>query len=262
MLTAYVKVKHTDGSYILARALLDCASEANFVTEALAQRLCSKRTPANIDVYGISQSVKQVKYKTTIVVSSRFGSYKSSMEFLVLPTLTRILPTTTVDISKWVVPRHLPLADPKFNIAHDVDVIIGVKNFLTILENDQISLGAGLPVLRKTVFGYVVVGEVMEQDKSSVVCNVSSIDNLESMVQKFWEVESFEKGKVLSLEELYCENHFEKTHVRGPDGRYVIRLPIRGEMLDALGESFKIAERRFLAIEKKLLTNSHLSFEY
>ncbi|XP_065079710.1 uncharacterized protein LOC135702582 [Ochlerotatus camptorhynchus] len=203
---------HSNGSYILARALLDCASEANFVTESLAQRLCSKRTPANIDVYGISQSVKKVKHKTNITVSSRLGSYTTSPY-------------------------------PKFNIAHDIDLIIGIKNFFSILENEQLTLGSGLPVLRKTVFGYVVAGEAMEKSASTVVCNVSSIDNLESIVRKFWEVESFEKGKVLSLEELYCENHFRETHQRAPDGRYVVRLPIREEMLDSLGESFKIAEQ-------------------
>ncbi|XP_058840607.1 uncharacterized protein LOC131696092, partial [Topomyia yanbarensis] len=163
MLTAYVKVKHVNGSHIFARALLDCASEANFVTEGLAQQLCSKRLPANIEVYGISQSVKQVKHKTNIVVSSRNGSYTNTMEFLILPKLTRILPTANVDIAKWVIPRHLPLADPKFNIAHDIDLIVGIKNFFSILENDQISLGAGMPVLRKTVFGYVVAGEAGEQ---------------------------------------------------------------------------------------------------
>ncbi|XP_062538841.1 uncharacterized protein LOC134207138 [Armigeres subalbatus] len=262
MLTAYVKVKHVNGSYILARALLDCASEANFVTESLAQRLCSKRTSAKIEVYGISQSVKQVKHKTNITVSSRSESYTTTMEFLILSTLTRMLPTTTVDISKWVIPRHLPLADPKFNVAHDVDLIIGVKNFFLILENDQVSLGAGLPVLRKTVFGYVVAGEAEQKTAPTVVCNITSIDNLESMVHKFWEVESFEKGKALSLEELYCENHFRKTHSRASDGRYVVRLPIRGEMLNMLGESFKIAERRFSAIERKLSSDPQLHAEY
>ncbi|XP_062713665.1 uncharacterized protein LOC134290523 [Aedes albopictus] len=82
------------------------------------------------------------------------------------------------------------------------------------------------------------------------------------MVHKFWEVESFEKGKALSLEELYCENHFRKTHYRASDGRYVVRLPIRGEMLDSLGESFRIAERRFSAIERKLSSDPQLHAEY
>ncbi|XP_065088263.1 uncharacterized protein LOC135709795 [Ochlerotatus camptorhynchus] len=184
------------------------------------------------------------------------------MDFLILPMLTRILPTANVDISKWVIPRLLPLADPKFNIAHDIDLIIGIKNFFSILENEQLTLGSVLPVLRKTVFGYVVAGEAMEKTASTVVCNVSSIDNLESIVRKFWEVESFEKGKALSLEELYCENHFRETHQRAPDGRYVVRLPIREEMLDSLGESFKIAERRFLAIERKLSSDPVLHAEY
>ncbi|XP_058816591.1 uncharacterized protein LOC131679858 [Topomyia yanbarensis] len=262
MLTAYVKVKNIDGQYIHARALLDWASEANFVTESLAQALRLKRAPANVDVYGISQSVKRVKQQIPIVVSSRTGPYTTSMNFLILPSLTRILPTVDVDVSKWIIPRHLPLADPKFNIAHDVDLIIGIKSFFAILEEDQINLGNGLPVLRKTVFGYVVAGEAFETNNTSVVCNVSTIDNIASIVRKFWEVESFESGKALSLEEQYCESHFSKTHFRAPDGRYVVRLPIREEMLLSLGESFTVAKRRFSGIERKLSMDPQLQLEY
>ncbi|XP_053699086.1 uncharacterized protein LOC128746060 [Sabethes cyaneus] len=262
MLTAYIRVQDVNGTFHHARALLDCASEANFVTESLAQTLRLKRAPANIDVYGISQSVKKVKQQVPIVVSSRVGSYRSSMNFLILPSLTRILPTTNVDVSKWVLPRNLPLADPKFNIAHDVDMIIGIKSFFTILEDEQITLGNGLPILRKTVFGYVVAGEAFESQNCTVVCNVSTTENLTSAVRKFWEVESFETGKSLTLEEQYCETHFSKTHSRAPDGRYAVRLPIRNEMLPALGESFGVAKRRLLNVEKVLLSKPQLHSEY
>ncbi|XP_055542517.1 uncharacterized protein LOC129728126 [Wyeomyia smithii] len=224
MLTAYIRVKDTDGNYHHARALLDCASEANFVTESLAQRLRLKRAPANIDVYGISQSVKKVKQQVPIVISSRVRSYRSSMTFLILPSLTRILPT-----------------NPKFNIAHDVDMIIGIKSFFAILEDDQFTLGSGLPILRKTVFGYVVAGEAFESNNSTIVCNVSTVDNLTSAVRKFWEVESFENA---------------------PDGRYVVRLPIRDEMLSALGESVGVAKRRLLNNEKALSSKPQLRSEY
>ncbi|XP_058456484.1 uncharacterized protein LOC131433894 [Malaya genurostris] len=83
-----------------------------------------------------------------------------------------------------------------------------------------------------------------------------------SIVRKFWEVESFENGKAFSLEEQHCEAHFMKTHCRAPDGRYVVRLPIREEMLTSLGESFTVAKRRFLSIERKLISNSQLQLEY
>ncbi|XP_038106215.1 uncharacterized protein LOC119765979 [Culex quinquefasciatus] len=262
MLTAYVRVMCADGTHIHARALLDCASEANFVTESLAQALRSKRKPANVDVYGISQTVKKVKHQTTITVSSRVGPYTTSMDFLILPSLTRILPTTNVDVSKWVIPRHLPLADPKFNIAHDVDMIIGVKHFFAILQGEQLSIGSGLPTLRNTVFGYVVAGDTDAPAQQTVTCNVTAVERLEAAVRKFWEVESFETGKALSLEERYCENHFVKTHTRAPDGRYVVRLPIREELRSSLGESIAVAQRRFFSTEKKFTSNPELNKEY
>ena len=112
------------------------------------------------------------------------------------------------------------------------------------------------------MFGYVVAGEAGERISPTVSCNVSSIDKLESMIHKFWEVKSFEKGKAFSLEEQYCENHFRKTHYRASDGRFVVRLPIRGGMLDSLGESFKISEHRFSSIERKLSSEPQLHLQY
>ncbi|XP_058817062.1 uncharacterized protein LOC131680358 [Topomyia yanbarensis] len=132
------------------------------------------------------------------------------------------------------------------------------------MENEQISLGPQLPILRKTVFGYAVAGDHSQQDHiRTAVCNTAmTLDKLSAAVNKFWEVESFEGGKCLSLEEQYCENHFLRTHSRAPDGRYVVWLPIREEMLSELGESLPVALRRFHAIERKFLVNKQLHSDY
>ncbi|XP_038106645.1 uncharacterized protein LOC119766273 [Culex quinquefasciatus] len=98
-------------------------------------------------------------------------------------------------------------------------MIIGVKHFFAILQGEQLSIGSGLPTLRNTVFGYVVAGDTDAPAQQTVTCNVTAVERLEAAVRKFWEVESFETGKALSLEERYCENHFVKTHTRAPDGR-------------------------------------------
>ncbi|XP_055615345.1 uncharacterized protein LOC129761635 [Toxorhynchites rutilus septentrionalis] len=192
MLTAYVRVRDIDGTYSYARALLDSASERNFVTENLAQRLRLKRERADVDVYGIGNSVQRVTHLVSVSLSSRVGTFNANIDFLVLPSLTRILPSTTVDVSNWIIPRSLPLADPKFNIAHGIDMIIGVQWFFTLLENEQISLGPQLPILRKTVFGYAVAGDHANQSPVKItVCNAAiTIDNLAAAVQKFWETES------------------------------------------------------------------------
>ncbi|XP_062537957.1 uncharacterized protein LOC134206279 [Armigeres subalbatus] len=264
MLTAYVRVRDIDGHYSLARALLDSASERNFVTEHLAQRLRLKRDKAEVDVYGIGNSVQHVTHSVSVNLSSRVGPFSANIEFLVLPSLTRILPSTNVDISKWVIPRTLPLADPKFNIAHGIDMILGIQWFFTLLEDEQITMGPQLPLLRKTVFGYAVAGDHANTEQiTTVVCNAAmTIDKLTAAVQRFWEVESFENGKAMSLEEQYCEDHFRNTHTRAPDGRYVVRLPVREEMLSELGESLPVAQRRFQALEKRFLTNTKLHTDY
>ncbi|XP_053681538.1 uncharacterized protein LOC128732318 [Sabethes cyaneus] len=264
MLTVYVKVRDVDGTYTLARALLDSASERNFVTENLAQRLRLKRTGSDIDVYGIGNTVQRVTQTITINLSSRISHFNADIDFLILPSLTRILPSVDVDITSWEIPNNLPLADPTFHRAHGIDMILGIQWFFSLLENDQITLGPQLPILRKTVFGYAIAGDHTQHNPiRTVVCNAAmTVDKLTAAVQRFWEVESFEGQSSLSLEEQYCENHFRTTHSRAPGGRYVVRLPIREELLSDLGESLPVAIRRFHAIERRLSSNRQLHSDY
>ncbi|XP_055526953.1 uncharacterized protein LOC129719584 [Wyeomyia smithii] len=264
MLTVYVKVRDINGTYILARALLDSASERNFVTENLAQRLRLKRTVSEIDVYGIGNSIQRVTQSVTINLASRVNQFNANIEFLILPSLTRILPSVDVDVSKWEIPKDLPVADPTFHLAHGIDMIIGIQWFFSLLENDQISLGPQLPILHKTVFGYAVAGDHTQRNPTrTAVCNAAmTVDKLTAAVQRFWEVESFDGGKSFSLDEQYCENHFRKTQSKAPDGRYVVRLPIHEELLSTMGESLPIAERRFHSLERKLSASTQLHSDY
>ncbi|XP_065075852.1 uncharacterized protein LOC135699500 [Ochlerotatus camptorhynchus] len=59
-----------------------------------------------------------------------------------------------------------------------------------------------------------------------------------------------------------CEEHFRWTVTRTSDSRYMVRLPLREEMLALLGDSFAVAQRRFLAIERKFAVNSDFKNEY
>ncbi|KAL1378902.1 hypothetical protein pipiens_015282 [Culex pipiens pipiens] len=71
--TALVNIRDYRGRTQVARCLLDCASQRNFITEALCEKLQLPRVrlPDAISICGIGNSSAFVKHKTTIAVHSR-----------------------------------------------------------------------------------------------------------------------------------------------------------------------------------------------
>ncbi|XP_055527328.1 uncharacterized protein LOC129719944 [Wyeomyia smithii] len=189
----------------------------------------------------------------------------TQLDCLVLPKLTVSLPSQHIDISRWRIPKNLPLADPQFNISQGVDMIIGAGLFFELLENQQLSLAAGYPMLQKTVLGYIVCGKI-EQPTLEVTdtqsCHFCVEGTLDTMLQRFWEIENFDDGKALTPDEQFCEEHFQSTVTRDETGRYVVRLPLKEDKVEMLGDSYPAAVRRFQQMEKRFFTDKHLCKSY
>ncbi|XP_058811118.1 uncharacterized protein LOC131676009 [Topomyia yanbarensis] len=260
--TVVVKVKGTTGGSHFIRGVLDSCSQANFISEAMARRLELKRDNINMQVSGIGQGIVHIRSKVHIKISSRFGKFDYHLECLVIPQITVTVPSNHVDISRWNIPDNIPLADPRFNISAGVDLLIGAELFYSLLESHKVRLSEGYPTLQQTVFGYVVVGKLLEPANPSSICIVSASRSLETTLHRFWEVENFDDGKSMTPLEQVCEDHFKKTVSRAIDGRYMVRLPVREELLPLLGESYTVAQRRLLAIERKFTLNSEFKREY
>ncbi|XP_062711079.1 uncharacterized protein LOC134289096 [Aedes albopictus] len=262
LFTALVNIHDNHGTRQMARALLDSGSQSSFISESLCQRLSLNRTKINMPVNGIGQSIVNVRYAVSVNISSRFSAQHFPLDCLVLPKLTVNLPTKTVNISSWRIPKHLPLADPQFFQCHGIDLIIGAELLPFILQPEQIHFDDQLPPLQKTSFGYVFSGKVPTSATTPVTCLVSTFDNLDAQVKKFWEVENFDTGKCFSAEEQLCEAHFVSTHCRNSEGRYVVRLPVREELLPSIGDTWSTAARRFSAVERRFRSDETLHKSY
>ncbi|XP_062542316.1 uncharacterized protein LOC134210285 [Armigeres subalbatus] len=263
--TAVIKVKDADNQYVHARALLDSGSQPSFISEALCQKLRLKRTKLNSPVSGIGQSVVNVRYAVKLSIASRFESFNAELDCLVLPKLTVSLPGHHIDISRWRIPRHLPLADPQFNISQGVDIIIGAALFFDLLQHEQIFITPGYPKLQKTVLGYIVCGKLeqpMNETTKTQICHIGVEDRLDTQLQRFWEIENFDDGKALTPDEQLCEDHFQTTVARDETGRYVVRLPLKEEKVSMLGDSYTSALRRFQHMEKRFVADEDLRRSY
>ncbi|XP_055623164.1 uncharacterized protein LOC129766610 [Toxorhynchites rutilus septentrionalis] len=263
-LTAWtlIRVRDVHGVYHFARALLDSGSQSSFVSESLCQKLGLKRTRINLPVSGIGQATVNVHFSVNLSFASRFEEVERQLDCLVLPKLTVSLPSRSVDISRWNIPRNLPLADPRFNISQGVDLIIGAELFYDLLESQQITLANNHPILQKTVLGYVVSGKIAIQAFGTVACHATIDQQLNSQLEKMWEVEDFDVGKAFTQDEQYVEDHFNRTTSRDESGRYVVRLPLKEPLLPLLGDSYKAALNRFSMMERRFAKDEELRKEY
>ncbi|XP_062541861.1 uncharacterized protein LOC134209855 [Armigeres subalbatus] len=253
--TVDLLVLDQNGKKHSARALLDSASMCNFMTKKLVNFLNIRRKTVNIAVTGavIGESKKQIKFKLTATIQSKFAPFSTALEFLTLKKPTINLPTIPVDISQWKLPE-VSLADPKFHIPAGIDMIVGGEAYHELHTGGKVPLGEGLPTLIETVFGWTVSGKVsIKSANVPHVCHLTTVDrNLEQALQRFWELEAIDSNPVLSTEETYCEEFYSATTTRDSSGRYLVRLPLTRDPLVTLGTSRLIAERRFLNLEKRL----------
>ena len=68
-------------------------------------------------------------------------------------------------------------------------------------------------ILQNTVFGWIIAGKIILPNyPRSASCHLYTI-SLTSQIEKFWEIENFQNGKILSNEEDECEIHYQKNTV-------------------------------------------------
>ncbi|GFS56482.1 uncharacterized protein TNCV_4302951 [Trichonephila clavipes] len=73
---------------------------------------------------------------------------------------------------------------------------------------------------------------------------LENLDILDKTLKRFWEIEEVETTEVYSDELKYCNDHFEKTHLRKPDGKFV-EMSFKPDSSEGiLGNSKAIASKR------------------
>ncbi|XP_065075025.1 uncharacterized protein LOC135698823 [Ochlerotatus camptorhynchus] len=262
--TAVIILVDDNGVEHMGRALLDSGSECCFITERFSQRMKAQRRKIYLPISGIGQSSTQAKQKFTSIVRSRVGEYKTSVEFLVLASVTIDLPSTSVDTSTWDFPPGIQLADPSFDSTNPIDIIIGAEIFFELFRvPGRIPLGDHLPVLVNSVFGWVVSGKsTVSTSNPPVVANIATVTDVHHLMERFWKIEEDSSPCTYSVEEQACEQHFCQTVSRTTEGRYVVRLPFKEAVLEQLTDNRRTAVRRFHLLQSRLIRNPDLRQQY
>ncbi|XP_062713533.1 uncharacterized protein LOC134290411 [Aedes albopictus] len=264
LLTAVVHAFDKHGKPHPCRVLLDSGSQVNFVTERMANLLQLPKTKADVPITGINALRSLAREKVSVTIRSRSTEFQASIECLVTPKVTQFIPSTKLDVSTWNLPDNLQFADPMFHTPDKIDLLIGGELFFDIFQPHRIDLGDNLPTLRSTYLGWVVTGTIITPEVPESTArhsNIATIEDVENLMHRFWELEEVSTAPSRSPEEQACEDHFLSTYSRDTTGRFVVRLPFNQEV-DLLDNCRDLALKRFLMLEKRFKRDPGLREQY
>ena len=258
LMTCQVAVDAPDGSTVKARALLDSASSASFISERLAQSLSLPRSPHSARISGVAGLV----HKSPVQAVTNFSiaatqplSKKFDVTAVIVPRVTCQLPIHPIALDpSWSHLCDLRMADPSFGRPGKIDILLGVNIFVEVILAGRRVGPSNSPVALETEFGWVLAGRAdsLPSAVSHVATHHTSCLLGDDLLRQFWETEESPEGDTTyTLEEQSVVQHFRDNHFRTDSGRFSVPLPRKpGSM--TLGESRSQAVRRFLALERSL----------
>ncbi|KAI5643728.1 fibronectin type III domain-containing protein [Phthorimaea operculella] len=159
----------------------------------------------------------------------------------------------------WPWLQNIALADPEFNKSRPIDLLLGAKVYAKIILSGLIKPSdEKLPIAQQTQLGWLLCGDA--GNNPTYQCNLV-INNIED-IQQFWEVEDITEDGDLSSEEIHCVNYFNETTTRTNEGRYVVRLPMKPNFENKLGNTKQKALAQFLKLELKMEKDEQLATAY
>uniref|UniRef100_A0A0A9XSN0 Actin cytoskeleton-regulatory complex protein SLA1 n=1 Tax=Lygus hesperus TaxID=30085 RepID=A0A0A9XSN0_LYGHE len=242
------------------RALIDCASQGTFVTEACVRKLGCKPERAHSRIFGFGQAdAGRASGLVRFQIQSMSERANFNIEALVVDRIAQC-PKLSVDKISWPHVRGLLLADSEFFSDYPIDILLGSEWFAKLVIGVPIQGPEGTPDVIPTVFGHCLLGKIHDLG-SQIQSLCSTVDSdIRDIVKRFWEVEEPPQTSTFTPEDKACESHFNLT-VSKVGHRYVVRLPFREHDID-IGDSFSLARRRFHSLEKRLDKSRILRSKY
>ncbi|XP_036340038.1 uncharacterized protein LOC118749350 [Rhagoletis pomonella] len=158
----------------------------------------------------------------------------------------------------------LVLADKRFYVNEQVDLILGGDIYPQIILSGLKKNVLSTLLAQETVFGWILTGRTDAQNPTNNIVSYFSEVALDKQLTAFWEVEDLPKNQNLSEEDKYCEKLYKKTTQRSEDGKYIVSQPLKQDfpINISLGPSLKRACSQFFRNETRLAKDPVLQKEY
>jgi hypothetical protein len=264
--TALVHIRDCGGVLHTMRALVDSASQISAITADGAAQLGLRVTRWTAPVSGLSgASVLNVKGMVTCDIQPRFSN-EPFINFTawVFPTVTGNMPSQSVSSQVADKYKNLALADPSFTIPSKIDLLLGADIFARILNGKRVSVGDSYPVALGSIFGWIIIGPVPPSNNYVPTSHhISLVSSIESLMDKFWQVEEPEAAPVTFTCDGKCEELFRDKCSRDESGRFVVPLLFRQTVADNIfSGSRAVAVKRFESLERKFTSDDRLREAY
>lgn len=261
--TAIIDIRDSSGKYRPIRALLDSASQCSFISSNCCNKLGLTRKNLSLDIRGVGQSLSQAKQSVSSTIKPKGNSEPIiSLDFVVLPQICSDMPCTNIPIDKFSKFVNLKLADPYFNISRPVDVLLGADIFAFVMKGGSSSTSFNEPIALDTIFGWIIMGKVNLPSSITSSSFLTSVDySVETVVQKFWELEQVPFSVSRSPDDTLAESLYESSVTRLASGRYCVSLPFKSIEPQFVNSRY-IAHRNFLSLERRLLKCPALYKQY
>ncbi|XP_060800865.1 uncharacterized protein LOC132901873 [Amyelois transitella] len=262
--TAVVQARSEHGYTVPLRALVDPGSEAAFISEKAAQLLKLERQSVKGSATGVGGTRVMFKHVVQLNISSRWDqNFRMPIQAYVMSKpLTTSIPSETIQPRNWPHIAGLNLADPDYYTPGSVDLLLGVKEYVHIIEEGLIKGPIGTPIAQKTSLGWILLGDNDKKSQRTTFLVTHQQVDVEDMLKVLWEIDT-EKERKLTKEEQLCEEIYEKTTTRNEEGRYIVKLPFKTDNPKSPeGKTRDIAVQRLKYLERKFKRSPDLKREY
>ena len=134
LMTCRILVVFPKGSSSEARAILDSASSASFISDHLARTLILSRNTHITGIAGLSHKSPTQSISNFVVSPSRSPSPRIQVSAIIAPQVTCDLPLHSVPFDlKWDHLSDLQLADPDFGQPGRIDVLLRIDVFTNVM---------------------------------------------------------------------------------------------------------------------------------
>ncbi|XP_055715003.1 uncharacterized protein LOC129809212 [Phlebotomus papatasi] len=261
--TARVRILDCHSNVHYCRVILDAGSQVNLITTRLCQRLALPMSPSNCLVQGIGASSHTTRHQVSarIQVDKNDSNEIIPLDCLVMKRITGDQPSQNLNTESISIPSNFVLADPEWNKSKPIDLLIGGQLFWHLLLEETHTFSPNSPLLKASVFGWLVVGPYSNAETQSSARATSTLASIDSAIRKFWEIEEIPQGFETDKEHRDVEEFFTSTTTRNSEGRYVVRLPLN-DNIKHLGNNRFSSVKQLLYLEKRLNKNEELKQEY
>lgn len=245
------------------RAICDTGAQVSMITNKCAILLGIPQEPTGFKLSGVGGLRIKIAGEASLDIWHRSDNLSIvEGKFIIVNHIIDEQPVFKINNEQSIDINADRMADPKWMLPGPVDALLDVGMWSRIVKNEIKRIDSGL-LAQNSSLGWLIFG--IGTENNGAVCSSLSImqndqNNLENLIKQLWEINEISEVKIMTKEELLCEQIFTDTHYRNNKGRYIVTLPLKQGAI--LGESRAMALRRLYQLESRFERNPELKKKY